>query len=159
MVNDKKAPGNDYSVAEKRKKQEKSEEISVNCNTEVNHENPLVVTAHIQKLDYDGIDVVFDVKLMDGYHVYRTVDESDPYIPMKLTFALPDGAVLGDAFYPIAKPFVKDGTTIYESNVTIRQNVKLPILPATIKCTFECQCCDANVCMPPLEKEFTFTVE
>ena len=78
---------------------------------------------------------------------------------MKLTFTLPDGAVLGDAFYPIAKPFVKAGTTIYESNVTIRQNVKLPILPTTIKCTFECQCCDANVCMPPFKKEFTLNVE
>ena len=159
MVNDKKAPGNDYSVAEKRNNKEKAKVNNTNNNTEVNHENPLAVTAHIQKLDYDGLDVVFDVKLMDGYHVCRTVDESDPYIPMKITFTLPDGAVLGDAYYPIAKPFVKTGTTIYENNVTIRQNVKLPVLPATIKCKFECQCCDANVCMPPFEKEFTLNVE
>lgn len=117
------------------------------------------ISAHVQKLDWDGYDVVFDVKIMEGYHIYKTVADSDPYIPLKITFSLPEGAVLGDAIYPMPKPFVKDGTTIYDSNITIRQNVKLASLPASIKCTFECQCCDANVCMPPFEKEFTLKVE
>lgn len=84
----------------------------------------MAINAYVEKLDWGGFDVVFDLKLMDGYHVYRTVDESDPYIPMKITFSLPDGAILGDAYYPIAKPFVKDGTTIYEGKTTIRQNLK-----------------------------------
>lgn len=126
---------------------------------EVNHDNPLAINAHIEKLDWGGFDIVFDLKLMDGYHVYRTVDESDPYIPMKITFSLPEGAVLGDAYYPVTKPFVKDGTTIYEGKTTIRQNVKLQALPATIKCNIECQCCDANVCMPPYSKDFTLEVK
>lgn len=159
MVNDKNAPGNDYAVVEKRLNALKSAQQRSLSAEAVSHENPLVVTAHVQKLDRDGIDIVFDVKVMSGYHIYRTVAESDPYIPMKMTFSLPDGAVLGEAYYPMPKPFVKDGTTIYDSNVMIRQNVKLPSLPATIKCTFECQCCDANVCMPPFLKEFTLKVE
>ena len=159
MVNDKNASGNDYSVAEKRLNAQKAAEQKSFSAEAVSHENPVIVNAHVQKLDWDGMDIVFDVKIMSGYHIYRTVAESDPYIPMKITCALPDGAVLGEAYYPVPKPFVKDGTTIYDSDVVIRQNMKLPSLPATIKCTFECQCCDANVCMPPFSKEFTLNVE
>lgn len=158
MSSDKNAAGHDYSVAKKRQAAEKAAENN-QPKEEVNHENPLAVSAHIQKLDWDGLNVVFDVKIMEGYHIYKTVADSDPYIPLKITFTLPEGAVLGEAYYPMPKPFVKDGTTIYDSNVTIRQNAKLSSLPATIKCTFECQCCDANVCMPPFEKEFTLKVE
>lgn len=158
MVNDKNAPGNDYTVAKKREAKENSANNFMN-QAEVNHDNPLAINAHIEKLDWGGFDIVFDLKLMDGYHVYRTVDESDPYIPMKITFSLPEGAVLGDAYYPVTKPFVKDGTTIYEGKTTIRQNVKLQALPATIKCNIECQCCDANVCMPPYSKDFTLEVK
>lgn len=159
MVNDKNAPGNDYSVAEKRLNAQKAAEQKSLSAEAVSHENPVIVNAHVQKLDWGGMDIVFDVKIMSGYHIYRTVAESDPYIPMKITCALPDGAVLGEAYYPVPKPFVKDGTTIYDSDVVIRQNMKLPSLSATIKCTFECQCCDANVCMPPFSKEFTLNVE
>lgn len=158
MSSDKNAAGHDYNVATKRQAAEKTAE-SNQPKEEVSHENPLAVSAHIEKLDYGGYDVVFDVKIMGGYHIYRSVADSDPYIPLKITFSLPNGAVLGDAIYPMPKPFVKEGTTIYDSNVSIRQNVKLESLPATIKCTFECQCCDANVCMPPFEKEFTLKVE
>lgn len=117
------------------------------------------MNAHVQKLDRDGIDVVFDVKVMSGYHIYKTVAESDPYLPIKITFTLPDGAILGEALYPMPRPFVKEGTTIYDSDFTIRQNIRLLSVPADIKCTFECQCCDANICMPPLSKEFTLKVE
>ncbi len=159
MSSDKKAAGHDYTVAQKRLELQKQKANEQTNNAEVSHENPLVVSARVQKLDRDGIDVVFDVKLMEGYHVYKTVDETDPYIPMKITFTLPEGGVLGEATYPMPKPFVKNGTTIYDSSVTIRQNMKLASLPANVKCTFECQCCDANVCMPPYSKEFTFTVE
>ena len=159
MVNDRKAPGNDYSVAKKRLAEQEAAEKASSSNAKASHENPVVVTARVQKLDIGGMDIVFDVKIMPGYHIYRTVAESDPYIPMKITCTLPDGAVLGEAYYPMPKPFVKEGTTIYDSNVTIRQNVSLPSLQATIKCTFECQCCDANVCMPPFSKEFTLNVE
>ena len=149
----------DYSVAKKRLAEQEAAEKASSSNAKASHENPVVVTARVQKLDIGGMDIVFDVKIMPGYHIYRTVAESDPYIPMKITCTLPDGAVLGEAYYPMPKPFVKEGTTIYDSNVTIRQNVSLPSLPATIKCTFECQCCDANVCMPPFSKEFTLNVE
>ena len=148
-----------YTVAERRKALEKKELTDEKSIIEVSHQNPLVVNARVQKLDRNGIDVVFDMKLMKGYHVYKTVAESDPYIPMKITFTLPDGAVLGESYYPMPKPFIKEGTTIYENNAVIRQNVRLASLPATIKCTFECQCCDANVCMPPFSKEFTLNVE
>lgn len=159
MVNDKDAPGNDYSVINKRLAEKKISETSSSNNTEVSHENPVAVNAHVQKLDRDGIDVVFDVKVMSGYHIYKTVAESDPYLPIKITFTLPDGAILGEALYPMPRPFVKEGTTIYDSNFTIRQNIRLLSVPADIKCTFECQCCDSNICMPPLSKEFTLKVE
>ena len=159
MSSDKKAAGSDYSVAKKREAQQAAANAKTSSEMEVSHENPLAVSAKVEPQDLGGVDVVFTVKLMPGYHIYRTVDNADPYLPLKITFSLPDGATLGEAYYPMAKPFVKNGTTIYDDQVTIRQNVLLSSLPATIKCTFECQCCDANVCMPPFSKEFTFHAE
>lgn len=158
MSSDKNAAGHDYSVAKKRSELQKTETANTS-NMEVSHDNPLAVTAHIQKQERNGVNVIFDVKLMEGYHLYKTVDDSDPYLPMKVTFTLPEGAILGDMVCPMPKPFVKQGTTIYDSNVSISQNVMLSSVPATIKCTFECQVCDANVCMPPFSKEFTLNVE
>ena len=160
MVNDPTAPGNDYSVQKRREKAAASTETTQGAPATPTHQNPLIVTARAKKADLGGVDVFVDIQLMAGYHIYRTVDETDPYIPLSITFDIPEGATLAKNFYPVAKPFTKLGTTIYESGTTtIHQNIAIPSLPATIKCRVECQCCDAHVCLPPLQKEFTFEIE
>lgn len=161
MVNDSKAPGNDYGVMRKRQAEGKALGLKADkaAIDEVSAENPLAITVSYEKPDLGGIDVLLHVKLLPGFHIYRTVADDDPYIPLKVTFTLPDGASEGEAYYPVPKPFVKSGTTIYDGDVTIRQNINVMSLPVTIKVKVECQTCDDNVCMPPYDKEFTLGVE
>lgn len=158
MVNEKSAPGNDYTVAQKREDAENVQSTQGNQDVPT-HDNPVVVSVKAEKADRGGVDMVFNIQIMNGYHIYNAVADSDPYIPFRITYTLPDGAVEGERYAPIAKPFVKEGTTIYEGEVSLRQNISIPSLPATIKCVVECQCCDDNVCMPPLYKEYSFTIE
>lgn len=156
MVNDPQAPGNDYSILKKRK----SDQQESNADPQkLSHDNPFIVSVRSEDPYMRGVDVIIDIQILKGYHIYRTVDDSDPYIPLKITFELPDGAQLGETIYPMPKPFTKTGTTIYDSNVTISQNIRLTELPATVKCTVELQCCDAHVCLPPYEETFTVTIK
>lgn len=161
MVNDPKAPGNDYGVMRKRQAEAvaAAKQSNAAAEEEVSQQTPLVVTATTEKPDLGGVDVLLHVKIQPGFHIYRTVADDDPYIPLKVTFTLPDGAYVGEAYYPVPKPFVKKGTTIYDTDVTIRQNILVQSLPVTIKAKVECQTCNDTMCMPPYEKEFTLNVE
>ena len=102
---------------------------------------------------------VSSVTASDCIHIYKEVGQSDPYLPLKLEFQLPDGAKLGKADYPAAKPFGDKGTTMYEDNLTVTQIVEGVSASSKLTCKVSCQCCDAHVCMPPLEKEFVLTVK
>lgn len=159
MVDEKGAPGNDYGVMLKRQ-QEEEQAAQTNADAATpTHDNPTVVSVHTEKADRGGVDIVVDINIMDGYHIYNTVAESDPYIPLTITYSLPEGAVEGKLYAPVPKAFVTQGTTIYEGKVSLRQNISIPELPSTVKCTVGFQCCDDNVCLQPFSQEYTFTVE
>ena len=151
------APGTDYSVLKRREEAaKKPQDATVG---ELSHENPFIVSARVDKGGTVGADLFIDIQLMPGYHIYKTVDQTDPYIPLKVTLDLPEGCRMVRQVYPMAKPFTKPGTTIYEGNVTLRHSLNVSQLPTTVKVTVECQCCDAHVCLPPFEKTFTLTIE
>lgn len=157
MVGEPGAPGNDYGVMRRRQQQE--EQAAQGGGAAPTPENPVTVSVRAEKADRGGVDIVADIDIMDGFHIYNTVAESDPYIPLRVSYTLPEGSVAGKLYAPVPKPFVKEGTTIYEGRVRLRQNVTVPQLPSVIKCKVELQCCDDNVCMLPLSQEYTFAVE
>ncbi|HBB07833.1 MAG TPA: hypothetical protein DCZ73_08750 [Bacteroides sp.] len=118
-----------------------------------------MVSASVRPLSGNQAEVKVGIKILAGFHIYKEVGQGDPYLPLKLEFQLPDGAKLGKADYPAAKPFGDKGTTMYEDNLTVTQIVEGVSASSKLTCKVSCQCCDAHVCMPPLEKEFVLTVK
>lgn len=154
------APGTDYAAIERRQKAKEAATAAPSANVgEPNQQNPVLVSASIRPLGGSQAEVKVEIKILAGFHIYKEVGKSDPYIPLKLDFTLPEGAKLGKAVYPVAKPFGNAGTTMYDENLTVTQVVEGVSAPATLTCKVSCQCCDAHVCMPPLEKDFTLELK
>ena len=154
------APGTDYAAIERRQKAKEAATAAPSANVgEPDQQNPVLVSASIRPLGGSQAEVKVEIKILAGFHIYKEVGKSDPYIPLKLDFTLPEGAKPGKAVYPVAKPYGNGGTTIYDENLTVTQVVEGVSAPATLTCKVSCQCCDAHVCMPPLEKEFTLELK
>ena len=123
-------------------------------------ENPIVISTTGKIKDENLIELTIQIELYKGFHIYREVGKSDPYIPMRMDFLLPDGCVLeGGMDMPAALPFGKTGTMVYEGKVTINQLVRYTQLPQSIKLVFSYQCCDSHVCLPPQKKEFEIKIK
>ena len=154
------APGTDYKALERRQQaKETAQAEQPSGEAEPNQQNPVIVSASVRPLSGNQAEVKVGIKILAGFHIYKEVGQGDPYLPLKLEFQLPDGAKLGKADYPAAKPFGDKGTTMYEDNLTVTQIVEGVSASSKLTCKVSCQCCDAHVCMPPLEKEFVLTVK
>ncbi len=162
MVNEPGAPGNDYKALERREaaKKAKEETKQVSYMNQPDANNPVTVQVKAKQIENNKVEVNISLNILTGYHIYNKVGSSDPYLPLKLAFSLPDNCQLeGDAKMPVAKPFGSSGTTIYEDKVTLTQLVDCGQIPSTITCEVSFQCCDAHVCMPPFMEEYTVNVE
>ena len=154
------APGTDYKALERRQQaKETAQAEQPSGEAEPNQQNPVIVSASVRPISGNQAEVKVGIKILAGFHIYKEVGQGDPYLPLKLEFQLPDGAKLGKADYPAAKPFGDKGTTMYEDNLTVTQIVEGVSASSKLTCKVSCQCCDAHVCMPPLEKEFVLTVK
>lgn len=154
LVNDPLAPGNDYSALERRAAKDKTGTESGNGEPVPDKTNPVVISARVSPTSGSRAEVSIHIAILPGFHIYRDVSSSDPYLPLKVEFELPDGCRPTRSVYPPAKPFGSSGTTIYEENLTIRQTLEPISAPASIRCKVSCQACDAHACMPPVEKIF-----
>lgn len=166
MVNEPGAPGNDYKALERREAAKKASEaakaVAQSAGAmagEPDADNPVAVKATAKKVDDKTIEVEVVLNILAGYHIYKEVASSDPYLPLNLNFSLPEGCRLkGETKMPAAKPFGSSGTTIYEDKAKFTQLVGCAQVPATLSCEVSFQCCDAHVCMPPFRKKFTMEV-
>lgn len=161
MVNEQDAPGNDYKALERREaaKAKVEQKVAESSILEPDAQNPVIVQARAKKINAGTASIEINIRIMAGYHIYQVVGDGDPYLPLKLEFPLPEGCSLeGSAQMPVAKPFGSKGTKIYEDDLTITQQVKCDEMPASLTCKVSFQCCDAHVCLPPVENEFTLEV-
>ncbi len=162
MVNEQGAPGNDYKAL-KRREAAKNAKVSADSGNALMEEpteaNPVIVLPQAKRIDDKTVEVKISFRILAGYHIYREVASSDPYIALKLDFSLPEGCQLkGELTGAAAKPFGSNGTTIYEDNVTLTQLVSYTKLPEAVKCHVGFQCCNSQACLTPFEKEFTINV-
>lgn len=158
LVGEAGAPGNDYKALERRE-QARAKARAVEASADMQQptkDNPVVLAADWRALGGGRAEMKLTVRIMAGFHIYKEVGKGDPYLPLKLDFKLPDGASLGKAVRPAAKPFGNAGTTMYEEEVTLTQAIEGLDASDTVACKVSYQCCDAHVCLPPAEKEFTW---
>ena len=162
MVNEQGAPGNDYKALERREAAKTAKAAAGTDNASMEEPtaaNPVIVLPEAKRIDDKTVEVKISFKIMAGYHIYREVASSDPYVALKLDFSLPEGCQLKGGLTGVAaKPFGSKGTTVYEGNVTLTQLVSCAKLPEAVKCHVVFQCCNSQTCLTPFEKEYTINV-
>ncbi|MBQ2843213.1 MAG: protein-disulfide reductase DsbD N-terminal domain-containing protein [Alistipes sp.] len=149
-------PGNDYKAREKKAAAAERAAAMAAQPGETSAEEPVAVAARVVKAN-GSTSIEVNMKIHPGFHVYRAVAASDAYLPVKFTTQVPADMEASEVIFPTAKPFGTAGTTIYEDAVTF-------VIPLTgqatgeVSCKVEWQCCDAHVCMPPMERELKLTL-
>jgi hypothetical protein len=154
-------PGNDYSVAKKRKDSQKTdaaltaEQSQQPTATEaaepLSSTNPVSLQAKAQA-EGKKVNIEVTIDFYPGFHVYSHVGKNDPYIPLSVEVEVPSGAKLEDVALPQGKKFGGEGTYIYDSKTTIKKTLSCSSLPDSVTVTVGYQTCDDKVCQPPVEK-------
>lgn len=149
-------PGNDYKAREKKAAAAERAAAMAAQPGDTSAEEPVTVAARVVK-ENASTSIEVKMKIHPGFHVYRAVAASDAYLPVTFTTRVPAGMEVGEVIAPEAKPFGTAGTTIYEDAVTF----VVPLIgqaAGEVSCKVEWQCCDAHVCMPPMEQELKLTL-
>lgn len=106
------------------------------------------------------IAVVVKVKVLQGWHIYSYVPDTQPYIQSSMILELPEGiSAITEWTKPDSYPF-EDNIFVYEGEVSFVRyfTVKEVILKAKIKAGLHYQTCDLRQCLPPDTKEEELTV-
>jgi hypothetical protein len=134
----------------KQKIEDSTEKIAV---WEPDFESPVSFNAKaVWSNDKKQLAVVMKVKVLDGWHIYASVPETQPYIESKIELSVPDGMVpLGDWQLPNAYPSYDDDVYIYKGSFTFVQYfaINKPLQNNKISVGLYYQCCDINQCLPP----------
>ena len=151
-------PGNDYHAREKAAKEASAEAERKQAELgETSQAEPVAVAARmVGQGDSRAIEV--RMRIHPGFHVYRQVGASDPYIPLTVEASLPEGCTAGELIAPAPQQSGSAGTTVYENEVTLTLPVK-GNGTGTATCTVGWQSCDDHVCTPPQTREFTLRIE
>ena len=141
--------GNDYSLMQ-IERAAKSVKMG-----ETDNLNPVNAAISLVRLDNGEIAVVARVKIKKGFHIYAQVSEREPYIETVADFIAPNGYTpYGERNSPASVKYGENGTFIYEGDFIFYQKF-LGKGPGQFKFKFAYQCCDDQICMPPVEREFS----
>ncbi len=146
---DSREPGlNDYSVLLRRAVTDAAEYAQgVTSDAE-----PVAVSAAVVPSNGGGYVLNITVVIHPGYHIYGDIADADPYIPTEIEVTLPDGFTpKGTLGRPLAIPYGSSGTTVYEGTAVFTQEF-IGSGSGEIECRISYQCCDLNICFPPVEK-------
>lgn len=152
-TDDPNVPGNDYSVLEEVKFDDKAPSKPAG---ETDEQNPVALKAGVVNNADGSKDIELTMTVHPGYHTYAIVAEEESFIPTEVTVEVPDGwQKVGTLRLPTPSPSAS-ATTWYTGNCAFRQRVK-GSGAASAKITVRYQVCDASICMTPETR--TFTVE
>ena len=151
-------PGNDYRAKKAAiKAAEEAKYDGQGVLGEASQDVPVCVAANIVEED-GGTFVEVSFAICPGFHLYSTVDPTDPYVAMSIETSKLEGIEVGEPILPAARIMDKPGTTVFDSNfkvripVTVRENG-----PLTVNVGY--QACDSKSCTIPAEREFKFMLK
>lgn len=149
MVNTRETvPGNDYHIRDAKPETAALPQVGA-----TDHENPVQLAIGLNTLANGNREIVLRFRIHAGYHIYAHVSEADPYIPTTVEMKLPDGyRGVGKLKRSSFKGFNDSGTTVYEQEAVFRQEIA-GSGSGEVVCTVGYQCCDSQICMPPVKKE------
>lgn len=117
---------------------------------ETTDNSPVAVAAKEITLAGGNQFVIVKMRIRNGYHIYGRVSDQDPFIPTKIALELPEGYSAGTMKIPAGTLLNNTGTVQYTGDVLFT----IPIYGDTkgkITLNYQFQCCDSQVCLPPVE--------
>lgn len=146
-------PGNDYSILKKTEKVKMPE-----LTEETDNKNPVALSASISNLPNGNKVVIVRMKIHTGFHTYAQVSEKESFVPTKVVFELPGNYQLkGKLGTPDFTQLNGSANTIYTGDGYFRQEIS-GTGKGEIKCTVSYQCCDNNICFPPVKKTLSISI-
>lgn len=118
---------------------------------EVDDKSPVSVGAKLVTYHGGSQAVLVKFKIAKGYHIYANVSDNDPFIKTNVELLESDNYKYKQIQLPPSGYYNENGTTIYENEAVF----VIPISGyglETLKVKCEWQCCDSQICFPPMEK-------
>ena len=127
-------------------------------------EDPTLWTYEVKPLDKNEYNLVFNVEMIEGWHVFSQEPGDEFLIPP--TFSFEDNkaiALIGEVQEYgklIASTFegLDDTIRYFEGNVQFIQRIKFAGEATSVTGTHRYQVCNDRLCLPPVTKTFKFTV-
>lgn len=126
--------------------------------------DPVKVNASIESTeDFTIKTLIFNATILEGYHIYAYVSPQDPYIQSKLELELPEGVTsFGGLQTPTPTAYPGKGELyVYTGTIQFKQQIKVVsnYNNNVIKCGLFYQTCNANICLPPTQKDVLLTLK
>lgn len=120
-----------------------------------NNADPVSLTARLIWNDKKNqAAVIIKLKVLEGWHIYSYVPDTQPYVQSTMVLELPKGvSAITEWTKPASYPF-EDNIFVYEGDVCFIRyfSVKEVGSNARIKAGLHYQTCDIRQCLPPDEK-------
>ncbi|ADY30271.1 MULTISPECIES: protein-disulfide reductase DsbD domain-containing protein [Cellulophaga] len=127
--------------------------------------DPVKVNASIVSTEDPTVKtLIFNATILEGYHIYAYVSPKDPYIQSKIELKLPEGVTsIGELQTPTIKAYPGKGELyVYTGKIQFKQSIKIEANyynNNVIKCGLFYQTCNANICLPPTQKDVLLTIK
>ncbi|MBP5377686.1 MAG: thioredoxin family protein [Bacteroidaceae bacterium] len=132
------------------------------CATYAQMMEPVKVEASLEKVAEDKVELVFLMKIDEGWHVYGTEKLENGPTATSVSIERLQGAELVGALKYIGEPVRKFDEVFemdveyFEKGVEFRQEVKLTEEDYCIEGYLEYSACNNQSCMPPMKSEFSY---
>lgn len=127
-------------------------------------EDPTSWTYEVKPLDKNEYDLVFNVALIDGWHVFSQEPGDEFLIPPTFNFDKNKAVILKGKVAESGKLIVSafegldNEVRYFEGSVQFIQRIKFTGETTTVTGTHKYQVCNDKLCLPPVTKTFKFTV-
>lgn len=132
------------------------------CTTYAQMMEPVKVETSLEKVAEDRVELVFLMKIDEGWHVYGTEKLENGPTATSVSIERLQGAELVGALKYIGEPVRKFDEVFemdveyFEKGVEFRQEVKLTEEDYCIEGYLEYSACNNQSCMPPMKSEFSY---
>ncbi len=132
------------------------------CTTYAQMMEPVKVEASLEKVAEDRAELVFLMKIDEGWHVYGTEKLENGPTATSVSIERLQGAELVGALKYIGEPVRKFDEVFemdveyFEKGVEFRQEIKLTEEDYCIEGYLEYSACNNQSCMPPMKSEFSY---
>lgn len=132
------------------------------CTTYAQMMEPVKVEVSLEKVAEDRVELVFLMKIDEGWHVYGTEKLENGPTATSVSIERLQGAELVGALKYIGEPVRKFDEVFemdveyFEKGVEFRQEVKLTEEDYCIEGYLEYSACNNQSCMPPMKSEFSY---